>query len=124
MNTTIVGRHVTIDENTRKFIEATAKSFNKFHLDIISINAIVSKEEAHKRSEISFEFILNIANTDTIVVKQKEQNLLKAVDKASQRVTKILRRHHDKIKSHDATKLTKVFDDIESKELEKEDELD
>ncbi len=124
MNTTIVGRHVTIDENTRKFIEEAAKSFDKFHLDIISISAIASKEEAHKRSEISFEFVLNIANLDTIVVKQKDQSLMKAVETASQRVTKILRRHHDKIKSHDATKLTKAFDDKETQELENIDKQD
>ncbi len=118
MNISIVGRQVTIDENTRKFIETTAQSFGKYHLDIISINAIVSKEEAHKTSDITFEFVLNIAHLDTIVVKQKDQQLHKAVEIAAQRVAKILRRHHDKVSSHEAVKLTQAFEDKEKDETQ------
>ncbi len=110
MNTSIVGRHIKIDDKIKESIYKSADSFKKYHLDIISVSAKISKEERHKKPLITFEFVINIANIDTVVVKQKDQDLHKAIDLASHRVAKILRRHHDKIKSHDATKLTEAFE--------------
>ena len=67
--------------------------------------------------------LLNVANIDTVVVKQKDKDLHNAIDIATDRVCKILRRHADKIKAHDATKLTEVAiskeEDSIAKELEK-----
>jgi len=119
MNTTIVGRHIKIDDDTKKFINNTSANFQKYHLDIISVNSIVSKDEAQKTSVISFEFVINVANLDTIVIKQKDKDLHKAIEVAAQRVAKILRRHHDKITSHDATKLSKAFEEKAQDDIDK-----
>ena len=40
----------------------------------------------------SFEFTLNIANLDTVVVKQKDKDLYAAVDIAVDRVSKVLKK--------------------------------
>jgi len=108
MNTSIVGRHITITDDLKNHIETTMDVFGKYNLDIISINAIISQEQKHGKDLITFEYLLNIAHQDTVVVKQKDRDLHTAIDIATDRVNKILRRHADKIKSHNNTKLTKV----------------
>ncbi len=123
MNTSIVGRHVTLTDNLKNHIESTIDTFKKYNLDIISINAIISQEQKNGKNLITFEYVLNVAHQDTIVVKQKDKDLHAAIDIATDRVSKILRRHADKIKAHDATKLTEVTineeEDSVAKELEK-----
>ena len=123
MNTSIVGRHVTLTDELKSHIESTIDSFKKYNLDIISVNAIISQEQKHGKNVITFEYVLNIANIDTVVVKQKDKDLHNAIDIATDRVNKILRRHADKIKAHDATKLTEMAicseEDSIAKELEK-----
>ena len=123
MNTSIVGRHITLTPDLKNHIESTMTTFNKYSLDIIAINAIISQEQKHGKNIITFEYLLNIAHQDTIVVKQRDKDLHTAIDIATDRVSKILRRHSDKIKSHDNTKLTEVAisdeEDSIAKELEK-----
>ncbi len=123
MNTSIVGRHITLTDDLRNHIESTMSTFGKYNLDIISINAIISQEQKHGKNVITFEYLLNIANIDTVVVKQKDKDLHNAIDISTDRVNKILRRHADKIKSHNNTKLTEISIDEEedsvAKELEK-----
>jgi len=123
MNTSIVGRHVTLTDDLKSHIESTIGSFKKYNLDIISVNAIISQEQKHGKNVITFEYVLNVANIDTVVVKQKDKDLHSAIDIATDRVSKILRRHADKVKAHDATKLTEISiseeEDSIAKELEK-----
>jgi putative sigma-54 modulation protein len=123
MNTSIVGRHITLTTDLKNHIQSTMQTFDKYNLDIISINAIISQEQKHGKNLITFEYVLNIAHQDTIVVKQKDKDLHTAIDIATNRVSKILRRHANKIKAHDATKLTELAieneEDSVAKELEK-----
>ena len=123
MNTSIVGRHITLTDELKGHIESTISTFGKYNLDIISVNAIIAQEQKHGKNVVTFEYVLNVANIDTVVVKQKDKDLHAAIDIATDRVCKILRRHADKIKAHDATKLTEVVineeEDSIAKELEK-----
>lgn len=128
MNTSIVGRHIDLTESIKDYINSSIEIFKKYNLDIISVNSIIDQEEKHGKRAFSFEFTLNVANLNTVVVKQKDKDLYTAIDIAVDRVSKVLRRHHDKITTHKATKLTeaKVADveDIVAVELEKfEDEI-
>jgi putative sigma-54 modulation protein len=82
-------------------------------LDIISVNSIIAKEEKNTKPLFVFEFTLNVAHLDTIVVKQKDRDLYSAIDIAADRVSKVLRRHHDKISGHKAVKLTEVEASLE-----------
>ena len=108
MNTSIVGRHVELTDAIKDYINSSIEVFKKFNLDIISVNSIISQEEKHGKKAFSFEFTLNIAHLDTLVVKQKDKDLYSAIDIAVDRVSKALRRHHDKIAAHKATKLSEV----------------
>lgn len=108
MNTGIVGRHIELTEPIKDYVNSSIEIFKKYNLDIISVNAIISQEEKNGRKAFTFEFTLNIAHLDTVVVKQKDKDLYAAIDIAVDRVSKVLRRHHDKITGHKATKLTEV----------------
>ena len=108
MNTSIVGRHVDLTDAIKDYINSSVEVFKKYNLDIISVNSIISQDEKHGKKAFSFEFTLNIANLDTVVVKQKDKDLYAAIDIAVDRVSKVLRRHHDKVAAHKATKLTEV----------------
>ncbi|NQY20892.1 MAG: ribosome-associated translation inhibitor RaiA [Campylobacteraceae bacterium] len=108
MNTSIVGRHIDLTESMKEHINSSIEVFKKYSLDIISVNSIVSQEEKNGKKAFSFEYTLNIANLDTVVVKQKDKDLYAAIDIAVDRVSKILRRHHDKITGHRKQKLTEV----------------
>jgi putative sigma-54 modulation protein len=108
MNTGIVGRHIDLTDSIKDYINSSVEVFKKYNLDIISVNAIIAQDEKHGKKAFSFEFTLNIAHLDTIVVKQKDKDLYAAIDIAVDRVSKVLRRHHDKIAAHKATKLTEV----------------
>ncbi len=123
MNTSIVGRHIDLTEPIKDYINSSVEIFKKYNLDIISVNSIISQDEKHGKKAFTFEFTLNVAHLDTIVVKQKDKDLYSAVDIAVDRVSKVLRRHHDKITGHKATKLTEVesqvIEDKIANELEK-----
>jgi putative sigma-54 modulation protein len=123
MNISIVGRHITVNDELKTHIQNTIDVFGKYNLDIVSVNAIISQEQKHGKNLISFEYVLNMAHQDTIVVKQKDQDLHSAIDIATDRVSKILRRHADKIKSHKATKLTNIVINEEEDKVAKELEL-
>jgi len=120
MNISMVGRRVELSEAIKGYIEKTVSGFEKFNLDITSVHVVVSKDEKHKKPSYEVEFILSIANQDNIVVKQSDLDLYAAIDLASSRVEKVLRRHSDKIKSHKAQKLTSI--EIENDENLKENE--
>ena len=128
MNTSIVGRHIKLTDAIKDYINSSITTFEKYNLDIISVASIVSADEKQGRNFFTFEFTLNVANIDTVVVKQKDKDLYAAIDIATDRVSKVLRRHHDKISAHRAVKLseveaTEVIDNV-AKELERfEDEI-
>jgi len=123
MNTSIVGRHITLTDSIKDHINSSIQNFKKYNLDIISVNSIISQESKNSKNLISFEFTLNVANIDTIVIKQRDKDLYNAIDIAVDRTLKVLRRHHEKIVEHKATKLTKVqsdsIEDNVARELEK-----
>lgn len=128
MNTNIVGRHIKLTDAIKDYVNSSIETFEKYNLDIISVTSTIDADERQGKKAFIFEFTLNIANIDTIVVKQKDKDLYAAIDIAVDRVSKVLRRHHDKISAHKATKFSEVeaneIQDNIAKELEKfEDEI-
>ena len=111
-------------KNLRETLDKEFDTFKKYNLDIISVTSTIVGDE--KAKGFTFEFSLNIANIDTVVIKQKDKDLYTAIDIATDRVSKVLRRHNDKITAHKATKFSEAVEveDGVAKELEKfEDEI-
>lgn len=102
MNLSIVAKQIELTDPIRAHIEEKIGSFEKFHLDVIAVKAIVSSADKNGKKGFSIEFIIQLAGKDTVVIKQMDKDLYAAIDLAEERAKKVLRRHHDKVSSHKA----------------------
>ncbi len=108
MNLSLVGRQLDLTDAIKTHIEGVVEGLKKYNLDIISTRVVVSGNDRGGKKGFSVEFTINLPHKDTIVIKQNDKDMYAAVDIASDRAQKVLRRHHDKIKGHKATKLSEV----------------
>ncbi|SFV71368.1 Ribosomal subunit interface protein [hydrothermal vent metagenome] len=100
MNTSITGRHFELTETIKAYANAAIEGLNKYNLDIISANTIISANERAGKKGFATEFIINLKDKNTIVITQNDKDVYAAIDLAIERVKKSLRRHADKIKGH------------------------
>jgi putative sigma-54 modulation protein len=100
MNKSITGRHFELTDTIKAYADAAVEGLNKYHLDIISTNTIISANEKNGKKGFVTEFIVNLKDKNTIVITQNDKDVYAAIDLAIERVKKSLRRHSDKIKGH------------------------
>ncbi len=98
MNISLTGRQLELTDSIKEYINASLASMEKYNLDIISASVVIAKQERHRG--ISLEYTLNIAGKNTIIIKQKDDDLYAAADLATDRTQKALRRLNDKINDH------------------------
>ncbi len=108
MNLNITARQMDMTDSIKTHIESAVEGLKKFHLDIISTRVVVSADERNGKKGFLVEFTINLPQKNTVVIKQTDKDLYTAIDLASERAQKVLRRHHDKEVSHRVTKLTDV----------------
>jgi putative sigma-54 modulation protein len=97
MNTSIVGKSIELTEPIKNYAESAFEAIKKYNLDIISANIVLSES---KKGHFSVEFVINVKDKHTVVITQKDKDLYAAIDLASDRAKKNLRRYADKIKDH------------------------
>ena len=114
MNISMTGRGVELTEAMKMQITSAIESFEKYNLDIISSNVIISSSTKKNKTGINVEFVLNLPNKITIVINQPDKDAYAAVDIAIDRAQKALRRHHDKIKGHKAENPDKMEVSVEN----------
>ena len=100
MNKSITGRHFELTEPIKAYADSAIDGLNKYNLDIISANTVISANEKNGKKGFSTEFIINLKDKNTIVITQNDKDVYAAIDLAIERVKKSLRRHADKIKGH------------------------
>lgn len=100
MNKSITGRHFELTEPIKAYADSLIDSLEKYHLDIISANTVISANEKNGKKGFVTEFIINLKDKNTIVITQVDKDVYAAMDLAIERVKKSLRRHADKIKDH------------------------
>jgi len=100
MNKSITGRHFELTEPIKTYADTLIDSLDKYHLDIISANTVISANEKNGKKGFVTEFIINLKDKNTIVITQVDKDVYAAMDLAIERVKKSLRRHADKIKDH------------------------
>jgi len=100
MNKSITGRHFELTDAIKAYAEALLDGFNKYNLDIISGNVVISADEKNGKKGFSVEFLVNLKDKNTIVITQHNKDVYAALDLGAERVKKALRRHADKIKNH------------------------
>ncbi|MBD3790876.1 MAG: ribosome-associated translation inhibitor RaiA [Campylobacterales bacterium] len=100
MNTSITGRHFELTDAIKAYAEAAIEGLNKYNLDIISANTVISSNEKNGKKGFSTEFIINLKDKNTLVITQNDKDVYAAIDLAIERMKKALRRHSEKIKDH------------------------
>ena len=100
MNISLVGRHIDLTDALKDHINQSIDSLNKFSLDIISVSAVASSQERNGKRGMSIEFTIHLSNKNTVVIKQRDDDLYAAIDVATSRAQKALRRLNDRNASH------------------------
>ncbi len=99
MSKNIVGRHIDLSDSIRNHIADSIDGLDKYNLNIISTNTIVSADSKNKQG-VTLELVVNLKDKNTIVITQKDKDIYVASDKAINRAQKALRRYADKLKDH------------------------
>ncbi len=126
MNISLVGRHVELTDSIKEHLNSSIESLEKFNLDIISVNAVASLQE---KKGTSIEFSINLAGKNTIIIKQRDDDLYAAIDIAIDRAQKALRRLSDRKSDHrnesinDAKNATNSKIDLSVEQESLEDEI-
>lgn len=100
MNRSITGRQFELTEPIKNYINAALDGLEKYNLDIISSNVVISGDTRNGKKGFSAEFVINLKGKHTAVITQKDKDVYAAIDLAADRLKKNLRRHADKIKDH------------------------
>ncbi len=98
MNISLVGRHIELSDAIKNHLMHSIDTLTKFHLDLISVNAIASMNE--RKKGVTIEFTINVAGKNTIVITQRDNDLYAAIDIAIERAQKALRRLHERLSDH------------------------
>jgi putative sigma-54 modulation protein len=98
MNISLVGRHIELSDAIKDHLMHSIDTLSKYHLDLISVNAVASSNE--RKKGVTIEFTINVAGKNTVVITQRDDDLYAAIDIAIDRAQKALRRLHDRISDH------------------------
>jgi putative sigma-54 modulation protein len=126
MNISMTGRNLDLTDAIKDHITASVDTLKKFNLDIIATNVIVSSQTKKGKEHFVVDFVINLAHKNTIVIKQNDQDMYAAIDLATNRAQKALRRLHDKETDHQKVGLNEVkAESVDVKETiqETEDEI-
>jgi putative sigma-54 modulation protein len=89
-------------------MHASIETLNKYHMDIISVNVIASAQTKKGKEHSMVEFVINLAHKNSVIIKQNDDDLYTAIDLATNRAQKALRRMHDKDSEHNKVGLNEV----------------
>ncbi len=106
MNLNVAARQLEMTDAIKSHIEHAVESLKKFNLDIISTRVVISADEKNGKKGYTVDLNLNLPQKTAVVIKQKDKDLYAAVDLATERAQKVLRRYHDKEVGHRVTKIT------------------
>ena len=96
MNISLTGRHVELTEPIKAHMNASIETLSKYNMDIISVNVIATNQTKKGKDQSVVEYVINLAHKNSIVIKQNDQDLYAAIDLATARAQKAMRRMHDK----------------------------
>lgn len=126
MNISLTGRHLELTDAIKEHMNTSIETLNKFNMDIISVNVVASAQTKKGKEHSMVEFVINLAHKNSIIIKQNDDDLYAAIDLATSRAQKAMRRMHDKDAGHHKVGLNEVkATDVDVKEatLEMEDEI-
>lgn len=96
MNVQIRSKEIKLTQHLNDHINVAIENFQRYHMDITTVNVMVSKE----KKGVGVEFDIHIAHAQPVVISDTDEDLDTAIDMAIERANKALRRLHDKVKDH------------------------
>jgi putative sigma-54 modulation protein len=96
MNISLTGRHVELTEPIKVHMTSSVETLNKFNMDIISVNVVASTQTKKGKEHSLIEYVIHLSHKNSIIIKQNDDDLYAAIDLATSRAQKALRRMHDK----------------------------
>ena len=96
MNISLTGRHLELTDAIKAHMNASIETLSKYNMDIISVNVIATTQTKKGKDQSVVEYVINLAHKNSIVIKQNDQDLYAAIDLATARAQKAMRRIHDK----------------------------
>ncbi len=100
MNISLTGRHIVLTDAIKAHMNASIETLSKFNMDIISVNIIASAKTKKGKDLSHVEFVINLAHKNSIVIEQNDSDLYAAIDLATSRAQKAMRRIHDRDSEH------------------------
>ena len=100
MNISLTGRHLELTEAIKAHMTTSIETLSKYNMDIISVNVIASAQTKKGKEHSVVEFVINLAHKNSIIIKQNDGDLYAAIDMATSRAQKAMRRIHDKDSQH------------------------
>ncbi len=97
MNVTIVGRGIALTEAMKDHMQKVLDEVEKYNLGILHADVIIEKD---KRDFFKVEIVMNIPEKGSAVVHYVDKDMYAALDKAKDKLEKLLRRYHDKKNNH------------------------
>ena len=104
MSNQIRTKDITLTDHTKAHVETAIANFEKFGLELTSINTRIQKE----KQGVAVEFEIKIAHAEPVIITQSDADLDAAIDLAIDRANKALRRLHDKTVSHRADSIKEL----------------
>lgn len=104
MNVQIRSKDIKLTQHLNDHIGTAIENFKRYHLDITTVNVIITKE----KNGVGVEFDMHIAHAQPVVISDTDHDLDTAIDMAIDRANKALQRLHDKMKDHHATSLREL----------------
>jgi len=126
MNISLTGRHLELTDAIKAHMTTSIETLNKYNMDIISVNVVASAQTKKGKEHSVVEFVINLAHKNSVIIKQKDDDLYAAIDIAIERAKKAFRRMHDKETQHHKVGLNEIkAQNVNIKEVlnEEEDEI-
>lgn len=100
MNISLTGRQLELTDAIKEHMTTSIETLKKFNLDIISVNVIATAQTKKGKEHSCVEFVINLAHKNSVIIKQNDDDLYAAIDLATSRAQKALRRMHDRDSGH------------------------
>ncbi|WP_321779180.1 ribosome hibernation-promoting factor, HPF/YfiA family [Sulfurimonas sp.] len=108
MNISLTGRQLELTEPIKTHMTTSIETLSKYNMDIISVNVVASAQTKKGKEHSSVEFVINLAHKNSIIIKQSDDDLYAAIDMATSRAQKAIRRMHDKDVGHRKVGLNEI----------------
>ena len=100
MNISLTGRNVELTEAIKVHMNSSIDTLNKYNMDIISVNVVASTQTKKGKEHSMVEYVIHLSHKNSIIIKQNDGDLYAAIDMATSRAQKALRRMHDRETEH------------------------